>query len=98
MSKPWPWPPELDALIAAPRHHQLILENDRMRLLDTRIPVGDKVPVHTHRWPGVYYTIRFSYFVRRDGEGTVVFDSRALTLSMAGAAWLENLSSYSVEN
>ena len=50
---PWPWPPELDALIAAPKHHTLILENDRMRLLDTVIPVGETVPVHTHRWPGV---------------------------------------------
>jgi len=98
MSKPWPWPPELDALIAAPRHHQLILENDRIRLLDTRIPVGDKVPVHTHRWPGVYYTIRFSHFVRRDGDGNVVFDSRTLTTPMAGAAWLENLPPHSVEN
>ena len=98
MSKPWPWPPELDAVIAAPGHHQLIFENDRIRLLDTRIPVGDKVPVHTHRWPGVYYTIRFSHFVRRDGEGTVVFDSRALTSPMAGAAWLENLPPHSVEN
>ena len=85
-------------MIAAPRHHQLILENDRIRLLDTRIPVGDKVPVHTHRWPGVYYTIRFSHFVRRDGEGNVVFDSRTLTSPMPGAAWLENLPPHSVEN
>ncbi len=52
MSETWPWPPELDALIAAPKHHTLVLENDRMRLLDTVIPVGDTVPVHTHRWPG----------------------------------------------
>src|SRR5260221_687906 len=97
MSNPWPWRPELDALIAAPRHHQLILENDRLRLLDTKIPVGDKVPVHTHRWPGVYYTISFSHFVRRDGDGNVVFDSRKLSTPMAGAAWLENLP-HSVEN
>jgi hypothetical protein len=24
----WPWPPELDALTAAPGNHQLLLEND----------------------------------------------------------------------
>lgn len=98
MSKPWPWPPELDALIAAPKHHTLILENERMRLLDTRIPVGDTVPVHTHRWPGVYYTIRFSHFVRRDGEGNVLFDSRTLDRPMPSAAFLENLPPHSVEN
>jgi hypothetical protein len=94
----WPWPPELDALIAAPKHHTLILENDRIRLLDTRISKGETVPVHTHRWPGVYYTLRFSHFVRRDGEGNVLFDSRKLTGEMPGAAYLENLPPHSVEN
>lgn len=94
----WPWPPELDALIAAPEHHTLILENDSLRLLDTRIPVGDTVPVHTHRWPGVYYTLRFSHFVRRDAEGNVVFDSRTVAGELPGAAFLENLPPHSVEN
>jgi hypothetical protein len=94
----WPWPPELDALIAAPKHHTLILENDRMRLLDTIIPVGDTVPVHTHRWPGVYYTIQFSHFIRRDGEGNLLFDSRTVPGGPAGAAFLENLPPHSVEN
>ncbi len=94
----WPWPEELDALIAAPKHHTLILENEKMRLLDTKIPVGETVPVHTHKWPGVYYTIRFSHFVRRDGEGKVLFDSRTLTAPMTGAAFLENLPPHSVEN
>ena len=89
---------QLDALIAAPKHHTLILENDRMRLLDTRIPVGDTVPVHTHRWPGVYYTLSFSHFVRRDGEGNVLFDSRTLAGPMPSAAFLENLPPHSVEN
>ncbi|MEI9814314.1 MAG: hypothetical protein WDO18_17470 [Acidobacteriota bacterium] len=94
----WPWPAELDALIAAPKYHTLILENEQMRLLDTRIPAGETVPVHTHRWPGVYYTLRFSHFVRRDGEGNVLFDSRTLAGPMSEAAYLENLPPHSVEN
>ena len=94
----WPWPPELDALIAAPKHHRLILENDKIRMLDTIIPVGDTVPVHTHRWPGVYHTLQFSHFIRRDGEGNVLFDSRTLKSEMASAAFLENLPPHSVEN
>jgi hypothetical protein len=98
MSQDWPWPPALDALIAAPKHHTLVLENEQMRMLDTRIPVGETVPVHTHRWPGVYYTLRFSHFVRRDGDGNVLFDSRTLSGPMASAAFLENLPPHSVEN
>src|SRR5262249_23486633 len=94
----WPWPDELDAVIAAPKHHRIVFENDGMRMLDTRIPVGDTVPVHTHRWPGVYYTVQFSHFQRRDGEGKLLFDSRTVTGPRPLAAWLEYLEPHSVEN
>jgi quercetin dioxygenase-like cupin family protein len=47
----WPWPDRLDAVLAAPRHHRVVFENDRVRVLDTRIAPGDTVPIHTHRWP-----------------------------------------------
>ena len=95
--QPADWPPELDAVIAAPKHHRLILENDRIRLLDTVIPVGDTVPVHTHRWPGVYYTLQRGDFIRRDADGNVLFDSRTAP-PMPAAAFLENLPPHSVEN
>src|SRR5580658_4252137 len=72
----WPWPDSLDALMAAPKHHQLVLDNERVRVLDTRIPAGDVVPVHTHRWPAVYYTISGGDFVRYDAEGKVLLDTR----------------------
>ncbi len=72
----WPWPDSLDAVVAAPKHHKLVFENERVRILDTRIPAGDLVPVHTHRWPAVYYTIVPGEFVRRDGEGNVLLDTR----------------------
>ncbi len=94
----WSWPDEMDALVAAPKHHTLVLENERVRLLDTWIPKGDTVPVHTHRWPGVYYTLQFSHFVRRDGDGNVLLDSRTLEGPMPAAAFLENLPPHSVEN
>lgn len=93
----WQWPDELDAIIAAPKHHKLILENDRVRVLDTRIPVGDIVPVHTHRWPGVYYSIQFSHFIRRDQDGKITFDSRTAPPLPPGA-FLEFLPPHSVEN
>ena len=96
----WPWPDSLDAVIAAPEYHRVVLENDRVRVLDTRIPVGDIVPVHTHRWPAIYYTIVAGDFVRRDGEGNVLFDSRAVPglLTRSEATWMECLPPHSVEN
>src|ERR1700741_3995299 len=55
----WPWPASLDALSAAPRHHTLLLENDRVRVIETRIAPGDIVPVHTHCWPSGLYGLRW---------------------------------------
>jgi len=52
-------PEELDALRAAPGHHTLLFENDRVRVLDANIAPGDTVPLHTHRWPGALYILRF---------------------------------------
>ena len=96
----WPWPDSFDAVIAAPQYHRLVLENDRVRVLDTRIPAGEIVPVHSHRWPAIYYTIAAGDFVRRDGEGNVLFDSRTVPgmLTSSAANWIECLPPHSVEN
>jgi hypothetical protein len=95
----WPWPDSLDALIAAPRHHKLVLDNDRVRVLDTRIPAGDVVPVHTHRWPAVYYTIAGGDFVRCDGEGNVLLDTRIHPHPPdQPARFIESLPPHSIEN
>lgn len=51
-----------------------------MRILEARVEAGETVPVHTHRWPGVQYLVSIADFVRRDGDGEVVVDSRALNL------------------
>ena len=49
VSNAWPWPDSLDALVAAPKHHKLVLDNERVRVLDTHIPAGDIVPVRVRR-------------------------------------------------
>jgi hypothetical protein len=58
------------------------------------------VPVHTHRWPGAVYVISGSDFVRRDGEGKLIFDSRSADLSpeIPAVQWTGPLAPHSVEN
>jgi len=93
------WPVHLDALQAAGAYHKLLMENDHVRVLDTRIPAGHTVPVHTHRWPGVYYILNWSHFVRRDENGNVLLDTRGGPAALAGnATWSEPLEPHSVEN
>jgi len=75
-SESWQWPDSLDAVIAAPKHHSVLLEDERVRVLRTSIPPGDVVPLHTHRWGGVAYIESWSHFIRRGERGEILFESR----------------------
>ena len=96
----WQWPESLDALIAAPQYHTLILENDRVRVIHTHIPPGALVPVHTHRWPGVAHLLSWSDFIRRDHLGNVLLDSRQTPgpPNLPVTQWLDPLPPHTVEN
>jgi predicted metal-dependent enzyme (double-stranded beta helix superfamily) len=94
------WPDSLDAMVAAPEHHEVLLENERVRVLDSRIKPGDTVPVHTHRWASVLHILGTSDFIRYDPEGNTVFDSRTKesSIEVGTVTWSAPLSAHSVEN
>ena len=96
----WEWPDELDALIAAPENHQLLLENERVRVLLTTIPTGATTPVHTHRWPSVEYLITATDFVRRDAAENVLLDTRASDAKprASDVLWSDPFPPHSLEN
>ena len=96
----WKWPDELDALTAAPGNHQLLLENDRVRVLHTTIPRGARTPVHTHRWPSVEYVLSTSNFVRRDADQNVLLDTRAgdAEPQISEVLWSDRFPPHSLEN
>lgn len=94
------WPDELDAMTAAPDHHTVLLENDRVRVLDSLVKAGDSTPIHTHRWPAVLYILGVSEFVRYDDKGNVLFDSRTSgsRVSDGQAVWSPPLQPHFVKN
>jgi hypothetical protein len=95
----WPWPDSLDALVAAPSTHDLLFENEVVRVLDTRIASGETTAVHTHRWPGILYVVSVDHFVRRGGDGAVMLDTRDAGLPDLGTAfWSEALPPHTLEN
>lgn len=99
MSNAQVWLDELDALHAAPGHHTLLFENESVRVLDTHVPPGEIVPLHTHRWPAALYILSWSDFVRRDTVGAVMVDSRLTGKPAQGTAvWSGPLQPHTLEN
>ena len=96
----WPWPESLDAMVAAPGYHELLLENERVRVLDVRIGPGQLVPVHTHRWPSVMHVLSRGDFIRRDSQGEVLLDTRnaASPTRPPAVVWSAPLPPHSLEN
>lgn len=90
----------LDAMSAAPDHHEVLLENDSVRVLDTRLGPGERTPVHTHRWPGALYVLGWSDFVRYDPDGKVLVDSRSMAAKppIGAALWSAPLVPHYVHN
>lgn len=90
----------LDAMVAAPDHHEILLENERVRVLDTRLGPGQRTPIHTHASSAALYVMSWSDFLRRDAEGNVIVDSRSWEQRprIGEALWLPPLPPHSVEN
>jgi quercetin dioxygenase-like cupin family protein len=95
-----PWGRELDAVIAAPGHHRLAMENEAVRVLETRIESGETVPLHTHEWPAALYILSWSDFVRRDETGAVLVDSRLASQKVEPGqpVWSAPLGPHTLEN
>jgi predicted enzyme related to lactoylglutathione lyase/quercetin dioxygenase-like cupin family protein len=90
----------LDAMAKAAAHHFLLLDNDKVRVLDTRVEPGQRTPVHAHEWPAALYVLSWSDFVRRDPDGKVLLDSRATGMKPAvgSALWGPPIGPHFVEN
>jgi hypothetical protein len=95
---PQSWPESLDALVAAPQHHTLLMQNEWVRVLRTVIPAGETTGVHIHRWPSAIHMLSFSHFIRRDENGAVLQDSRGSQDDPPEFLWSGPLRPHSIEN
>jgi len=90
----------LDAAAKAPAHHVVLLENDSVRVLDTRLAAGERTPIHAHEWPAALYVLSWSDFIRFDDDDKVLLDSRiAGTRPAVGEAlWIGPMGPHNVQN
>lgn len=56
----WNWPDSLDALIAAPQNHELVFQNDEVRVLKVTVVPGVIDPVHTHKGKSIVWVTKTS--------------------------------------
>lgn len=71
------WPDKLDAVAAAPGNHKIILENDRIRVLNVTVAPGENEPLHMHRMPSLLYIIAEDDIQDFDANGKLLYDTRA---------------------
>ncbi|MEK6711931.1 MAG: hypothetical protein AABZ64_15285 [Nitrospinota bacterium] len=56
-------PEALDAVIAAPGNHEVLIENGRVRVVRVTIQPGELEKMHTHKWPSVFIITRLPKIV-----------------------------------
>ena len=90
----------LDAVQRDPDHHDVLLENEHVRVLDALVRPGEQTEIHTHVLPSALYVLSWSDFVRVDPEGKVLADSRAMGLRPrpGEAIWSPALPPHRVRN
>ena len=97
----WPYPDSLDALVAAPKFHRVLFENDRVRVLEVTVPPHTREPLHTHRWPSVMYRERYGAGRYYDATGKLVHefaDTHAPGTVIPRARWQQPEAPHAVEN
>jgi hypothetical protein len=97
--QPWPWPETMDALLAAPGSHRLLLDNDRVRVLEVVIEPGAHEPEHTHQAPSVMIVDELARIRYYQGDA-LLFESQARSGSTSDVRvrWMEPEGPHSVEN
>lgn len=79
-----------DAVTAAPDSHEVLLENDHVRVLHVVVAPGTTEPIHDHRWPSVMYfeqaqPITYITYALVDGQPTETQRNDAPAEAMTGA-------------
>ena len=97
---PASWPESLDAVAAAPQNHKVVLENERVRVLEVTVRPGEKEPLHMHRMPSVMYVMAEENIRDYDADGKLLYDSRTdkAPPKTPYTIWMEPQSPHRVEN
>jgi hypothetical protein len=94
------WSENLDAVRAAPKNHKVLLENERVRVLDVTVLPGERENLHAHCLPSVMYLMQEGVYRDYDAEGRLIEEvKQALPASkFPMTLWLEPQAPHAVHN
>lgn len=98
--EPNDWPANLDAVVAAPKNHKILMENDKVRVLEITVAPGETEEVHHHQWPSVLYIKEAGDFIDYDNDGKIIMDTRLIkpVLKFPMTMWKDAEAAHSIEN
>jgi hypothetical protein len=88
------WRSELDATVAAPENHKVLLENEEVRVLEVSIAPGAREHLHVHRYPSVIYLESSPHLIEHLQDGSI----RDLGVRPKGVRWLPIAQGHFLEN
>ncbi|MGO8882590.1 MAG: hypothetical protein ACLPUO_17175 [Streptosporangiaceae bacterium] len=94
----WTWPPEMDAVVAAPESHKVLFENDDARVLEVIIPPGEREPEHTHRMPSIMIIDRPAMIRYYQGSALIFSSPPGASTRATVGQWMEPEGPHAVEN
>jgi hypothetical protein len=99
-AKECPWPASLDAVAAAPKNHRVLLENDRVRVLEVTVAPGERQAVHAHCWPSVMHIFYEGISRNYDAEGRLIDEIKVAPppSEFPKTLWLQPTPPHSVHN
>ena len=79
-----------EPIVAAGDYHSVVLENERVRVLQVEIMPGETVPLHQHEMPSVFVTIEPASLLFRDISGKAIrVVERSAFIELPHVEWRE---------
>ena len=97
---PCPWPPSLDAVVAAPANHKVLIDNDKVRVLDVTVQPGEKENLHAHCRSSVMYLMYEGVYKDYGPDGELLSENKVAPpeAQFPMTLWLEPQGPHAVEN
>jgi quercetin dioxygenase-like cupin family protein len=87
---------DYDGVRADPGHHQVLVENAAVRVVETRIPAGAETPVHAHPYRRLMIALSGTSFARHDPDGNVLEETELAEVGRI--SWAEPAGLHTIRN